>query len=307
MRSSIAASDARSSPASSVSPRLSRRAASASRRLSIAGIGGRTLGECRDGGAELLEPGCQRGVRLRSSGGVGRQLGNGGVDPGEIEGEPGHAGLQRAECLLDAAGDSLEALRQRRQRRLDPLRAGNGRLDPLGEVGDPVVELLGRLGRARPDALRELGDSILQPSRVLIVVVVRLGRAPRRGGWRGDREELDRRALVGPLLGERARQLEARDAAELDEDLAERLSGLLVLDGRLREVLLRGKPELEEDVADLASLRRRHRAHAEAPRSDSVDRSGPAVAQRRQGSPHGSYRDRRGTPRSLVPGTEDRV
>ena len=75
---------------------------------------------------------------------MGRQLGNGGVDPREVEGEPGHPGLQRTECLLDAAGDALEALRQRRERRLDPLRAGNGCLDPLGEVGDPVVELLGR-------------------------------------------------------------------------------------------------------------------------------------------------------------------
>ena len=90
------------------------------------------------------------GSAAGSFGGVGRQLGNGGVDPGEIEGEPGHPRLQRAECLLDAAGDSLEALRQRRERRLDPLRAGNGRLDALGEVGDPVVELLGRLGAPAP-------------------------------------------------------------------------------------------------------------------------------------------------------------
>ena len=303
MRSSIAASDARSSPASSFSPG-SRRARPArpagSRSPPDRRPDARRVPRRRRRAPRAGPPARGRGRRC---GGAGRQLGDGGVDPGEIEGEPGHPGLQRAECLLDAAGDALEALRQRRERRLDPLRAGNGRLDPLGEVGDPVVELLGRLRRARPDALRELGDSILQPSRVLIVVVVRLGRAPRRGGWMRDRQELDRRALVGPLLGERARELEAGDGAELDENLAERLPRLLVLDSRLREVLLRGEPELEEDVADPASLRRRHRAHAEAPRSrHRWTRSGPAVAKRRQGSPHASYRDTRGTPRSLVPG-----
>ena len=43
------------------------------------------------------------------------------------------------------------------------------------------------------------------------------------------------------------------------------------------------------------------------PAPGSVNRSRPAVAQRRQGIPHGSYRDRRGTPRSPVPGTKDRL
>ena len=99
---------------------------------------------------------------------------DGGVDPGEIEGEPGHSRLQRTECLLDAAGDTLEALRQLAVR-LDPLRPGNGGLDALGEVGDAVVELLGRRRRVAPTG--ELGDSVLKPSCVLIVVVVRLGGA----------------------------------------------------------------------------------------------------------------------------------
>ena len=270
--------------ASSVSPRLSRRARQRIETALGRRVGDGALGECRNGGAELLEPGCQRGVGCRSGGRVGRQLGNGGVDPREIEGEPGHSGLQRAECLLDAAGDALEALRQRRERRLDPLRAGNGRLDALGEVGDPVVELLGRLGCACPDTLRELGDSILEPSCVLIVVVVRLGRAPRRGGRRRDRQELDRRALVGPLLGERARELEAGDAAELDENLAERLPRLLVLDVAFARSSSEANPSsstmspIRRPFVAGTALMRRH------PAPDSVDRSGPAVAERRQGA-----------------------
>ena len=139
---------------------------------------------------------------------------------------------------------------QRRQCRLDALGACDGGLDALGQVGDPVVGVLA--GLARPDPLRQLGDGVLQARRVLILVV-RLGGGGLRGRRR-HREQRDRRALVGPLLGEGARELESCDRPVVDEDLAERLARLLLLDGRLRQRLLRREAELEQDVSDPSGL-----------------------------------------------------
>ncbi len=229
-------------------------------------VGGGSLREGLHGLCELVEPGCECRVDRRYVGRRGDDLREGGVDPSEVECETGHARLQGAQCLLGAPGDALEAVGQRRERRLDSLRAGNGGLDALGEICDPALDV--PAGLARPDALGQLGDRILEPGRVL-VIVVRLLRRRWTRRRRRHRKERDRRALIGPLLGECARELHPGDRPLLDEDLAERLPRLLLFEGSLRQRLLSREPELEQNVADAARLAGGggRNGHGEPPRS----------------------------------------
>ena len=73
---------------------------------------------------------------------LGAKLGDARVQAGQVERQPGHARLEHAERLLDAARDAVEALRQRCDRRLQALRTRDGRLDPLRELGDAAVAAL---------------------------------------------------------------------------------------------------------------------------------------------------------------------
>ena len=168
------------------------------------------------------------------------------------------------EGLLDAFGDSLEAFCKRRHRGLDPLRPGERRLDALRELGDALVDPLEGLVRLHPPG--EVGDGILEPRRIL-GVVVRLSR--RRRHRCGARQGRDRRARIRPLLREGAGKLEPRYHSPRDKDLAERLRRPLLLCDRLGEGLLGNEAVRQEDVPDRAPrgvVSHRHHAHAEPPR-----------------------------------------
>ena len=178
---------------------------------------------------------------------AGGELDDRRLHPGEIHREARHAGLEHAERLLDAARHPLEALDERCDRRLEPLGAGDRRLDPLGELDQPAVERVLGVG-SRTRCVSSATASWRRAAYWSSSWCRRLLRdGPRRRRRNGERRDRD---LIRPLLRERARELEARDRAVLDEDLPERLPRRLLLLGGLRERFLADEAELEEDVTD---------------------------------------------------------
>ena len=100
-----------------------------------------------------------------------RELLHCGIDSRQIPGELGGSCLERRERVLDAASDSLEALDERRDCRLEPLGARMRRLDPLPEVGEALLEALDGLGCVHSPG--QVGDRFLQAGCVLGIVVGR--------------------------------------------------------------------------------------------------------------------------------------
>ena len=99
-----------------------------------------------------------------------RELLNCGIDSRQIPGELGGSCLERRERVLDAAGDALEAVGERRERRLDPLGA---------RMVDSTLSARSVRRSSKPSPAGcvhspgQVGDRFLQPGCVLVVVVGR--------------------------------------------------------------------------------------------------------------------------------------
>ncbi len=223
-------------------------------------------------------------VRLRAR----RQLGNSGLqlgqvaarggglddrgDHGEPLGELTGAGLQRRERLLDPLRHAFHLVGGRAERALQLGHPAERRLEMLCERRDPPVERLQRLGPDRlgcaalhlgeqrlrcSDAPGQVGDRVVEAPHVDAVVARDVIAVRRSGGGlrtRGLRErprqQRDRSVRVGPLLGQGARKLQARDRARLHEHLPEGLPRTVGdLEGR-RQLLLAHEPVGEQDVRD---------------------------------------------------------
>ena len=152
-------------------------------------VGDGPSSEALHGGAQLLETLREGRIGSRGLRRARHDLRDRGIDAGEVEGDARHAALEAGERLLDAAGDALEAVRERGQRRLDALRAGDGCLDPLREIGESLVGPVAR--RRGVHAPGEVGNGVLQSCGVLVVVVV-LRRPACGAGFGTGRSEIER-------------------------------------------------------------------------------------------------------------------
>ena len=93
----------------------------------------RPVGELVDEPPQLVDPCCEGGIDRRV-GLMRAQLGDRRLDPGEVHRQSRHARLKHPERFLDAARHALEAVDQRCDRRLEPLGAGDRRLDALARA-----------------------------------------------------------------------------------------------------------------------------------------------------------------------------
>ena len=150
------------------------------------------------------------------------------------------AGGPALELLLEVLESSTQQLRRLLELRL-PVELGDRDLvDAGGQSIDAAGEL--RHSRGRRGGHDDLGGG-QDDVRCRTDIGVSVGPHRRLGG----RSQL----LEGrPLVGESARQLEARKLPARDEDLTEPRAGRLLLLERLLQLGIRDEPALDEDLAD---------------------------------------------------------